>query len=154
LEAYINVPAEKSTALRMGMPVDIVDEEGKPLARTRVSFISPHVDTDSQTLLVKTQVPNPQRIFRNAQQVHARVVWSEKQAPVIPLIAVTRLSGKMFAFVAEGQGQQAVARQRVIQVGDLIGNDYVVLDGIKAGDKIIVTNVQMLADGMPVVPQS
>lgn len=154
LEAYINVPAEKSAQLRMGMPVDIVDDNGKTLERTRVSFISPHVDTDSQTLLVKTQVPNPDRIFRNAQQVHARVVWSEKQAPVIPMTAVTRLSGKMFAFVAEGQGQQAVAKQRVIQVGDLIGNDYVVLDGIKAGDKVIVSNVQMLADGMPVAPQS
>jgi RND family efflux transporter MFP subunit len=154
LEAYVNVPAEKSGALRIGMPVDIVDDQGKPMVRTRVSFISPHVDTDSQTLLVKTQVPNPQRIFRNAQQVHARVVWAEKQAPVIPLTAVTRLSGKMFAFVAEGQGQQAVARQRVIEVGDIIGNDYVVLDGVKAGDKIIVSNVQMLADGMPVVPQS
>lgn len=154
LEAYINVPAEKSAQLRMGMPVDIVDDSGKTLERTRVSFISPHVDTDSQTLLVKTQVPNPNRIFRNAQQVHARVVWSEKQAPVIPMTAVTRLSGKMFAFVAEGQGQQAVAKQRVIQVGDLIGNDYVVLDGIKAGDKVIVSNVQMLADGMPVAPQS
>src|SRR5438270_1069570 len=154
LEAYVNVPAEKSTALRMGMPVDIVDDAGKTLARTHITFISPHVDTDSQTLLVKTQVPNPERKFRNAQQVHARVVWSERNAPVIPVTAVTRLSGKLFAFVAEGQGQQAVARQRVIQVGDLVGNDYVVLDGIKAGDKIIVSNVQMLADGMPVVPQS
>jgi RND family efflux transporter MFP subunit len=154
LEAYISVPAEKSTALRMGMPVDIVDEQGKALVRTHISFISPHVDTDSQTLLVKTQVPNPARTFRNAQQVHARVVWSERSAPVIPITAVSRLSGKVFAFVAEGQGQQAVARQRVIQVGDLIGNDYVVLDGIKPGDKIIVTSVQMLADGMPVVPQS
>jgi RND family efflux transporter MFP subunit len=154
LEAYVSVPAEKSSALRMGMPVDIVDDAGKPVVRTRISFISPHVDTDSQTLLVKTQVPNNDHALRNAQQVHARVVWSERQAPVIPLIAVTRLSGKLFAFVAEGQGQSAVARQRVIQVGDLIGNDYVVLDGIKAGDKIIVSNVQMLADGMPVVPQS
>ena len=154
LEAYVSVPAEKSAALRLGMPVDIVDDEGKQLVRTRISFISPHVDTDSQTLLVKTHVPNPERKFRNAQQVHARVVWSERQAPVIPVTAVSRLSGKMFAFVAEGQGQQAVARQRVIQVGDLIGNDYVVLDGIKAGDKIIVSNVQMLADGMPVVPGS
>jgi RND family efflux transporter MFP subunit len=154
LEAYISIPAEKSRALKMGMPVDIVDDEGKQIARTRISFISPHVDTDSQTLLVKTQVPNPERKFRNAQQVHARVVWSEQSAPVIPITAVTRLSGKLFAFVAEGQGQQAVARQRVIQVGDLVGNDYVVLDGIKAGDRIIVSNVQMLADGMPVVPQS
>jgi RND family efflux transporter MFP subunit len=154
LEAYISVPAEKSSALRMGMPVDIVDDTGKTLARTRISFISPHVDTDSQTLLVKTQVPNSNHQFRNAQQVHARVVWSERSAPVIPVTAVSRLSGKIFAFVAEGQGQQAVARQRVIEVGDLIGNDYVVLDGIKPGDKIIVTSVQMLADGMPVVPQS
>jgi RND family efflux transporter MFP subunit len=154
LEAYINVPAEKSSALRLGMPVDVVDDQGKPLVRTRITFISPHVDTDSQTLLIKTQVPNPERKFRNAQQVHARVVWSERQAPTIPITAVTRLSGKLFAFIAEGQGQQAVARQRVIQVGDLIGNDYVVLDGIKAGDKIIVSNVQMLVDGMPVIPQS
>jgi RND family efflux transporter MFP subunit len=154
LEAYVSVPAEKSAALRMGAPVDIMDDSGKPLVRTRISFISPHVDTGSQTLLVKTQVPNPERKFRNAQQIHARVVWSERKAPVIPVTAVSRLSGKMFAFVTEGQGQQAVARQRVIQVGDLIGNDYVVLEGIKPGDKIIVNNVQMLADGMPVVPQS
>jgi RND family efflux transporter MFP subunit len=154
LEAYVNLPAEKSRSLRMGLPVDLVDDTGKPLVRTRISFISPHVDTDSQTLLVKTQVPNPGMKFRNAQQVNARVVWSERQAPVIPVTAVSRLSGKVFAFIAEGQGQQAVARQRVIQVGDLVGNDYVVLDGIKPGDKIIVSNVQMLADGMPVVPQS
>jgi RND family efflux transporter MFP subunit len=154
LEAYINVPAEKSSALKMGMPVDLVDDQGKPLTRSKITFISPHVDTDSQTLLVKTQVPNADMKFRTAQQVHARVVWSERKATVIPITAVTRLSGKLFAFVAEGDGQKAVARQRVIQVGDLIGNDYVVLDGIKAGDKIIITSVQMLADGMPVVPQS
>ena len=89
--------------------------------------------------------------FRNAQQVHSRVVWSEEKKPVIPVTAVSRQSGKMFAFIAEGDGKQTVARQRVISVGDLIGNDYVVLDGIKPGDKIIVSGVQMLADGMPVV---
>jgi RND family efflux transporter MFP subunit len=154
LEAYLYVPAEKSTALKMGMPVDLMDDQGKPLTRTKISFISPHVDTDSQTLLVKTQVLNTDMKFRSAQQIHARVVWSERKAPVIPITAVTRLSGKLFAFVAEGEGQKAVARQRVIEVGDLIGNDYVVLGGINAGDKIIVTSVQMLADGMPVVPQS
>jgi RND family efflux transporter MFP subunit len=154
LEAYVYVPAEKASAVHAGMAVDIVDDDGKPTLRTKVFFISPHVDTDSQTLLLKTQVPNPEMKFRNAQQVHARVVWSERKAPVIPITAVTRLSGKLFAFVAEGQGQQAVARQRVIQVGDLVGNDYVVLDGIQPGDRVIITNVQILADGMPVLPQS
>ncbi len=80
LEAYLNVPAEKSAALKMGMPVDLVDDQGKALTRTKISFISPHVDTDSQTLLVKAQVPNADMKFRNAQQVHARVVWSERKA--------------------------------------------------------------------------
>lgn len=154
LEAYVYIPAEKSKDVRMGMPVDLLDDAGNPVQRTKISFISPRVDPDSQTLLVKTQVPNPQMRFRNAQQVHARVVWSESKQPVIPVTAVSRLSGKLFAFVAEGQGQQEVARQRVIQVGDLVGNDYVVLQGIQPGDKIIVSGVQMLADGMPVIPQS
>jgi RND family efflux transporter MFP subunit len=150
LEAYIFVPSEKAAAVRMGAPVDILDDEGKPAVRTRVSFISPRVDTESQTLLVKTVVPNPAMKFRNAQQVHSRVVWSEEKRPVIPVTAVSRLSGKIFAFVAEGGGSQAVARQRVIEVGDLVGNDYVVLAGIKPGELVIVSGVQLLADGMPV----
>ncbi len=154
LEAYVYIPAEKSKDVRMGMPVDLLDDNGNPVERTRITFISPRVDTDSQTLLVKAQVPNPQMKFRNAQQVHARVVWSESRQPMIPVTAVSRLSGKMFAFVAEGSGQQAVARQRTIEVGDLVGNDYVVLNGIKPGDKVITSNVQMLVDGMPVIPQS
>lgn len=149
LEAYIDVPAEKSTALRMGMPVDLLDEQNKPVLRTRVSFISPRVG-DSQTLLVKAPVPASDTRFRNAQQVHARVVWSEAKRPLIPVTAVLRLSGKLFVFVAENQGQQTFARQKLIQVGDLAGNDYVVLDGVQPGDKVIVSGVQMLADGMPV----
>lgn len=154
LEAYVYVPSEKATQVHVGMPVDLLDDAGNPLVRTKIFFVSPRVDTDSQTLLVKTQVPNTDMRFRNAQQVHARVIWSERQMPVIPVTAVSRLSGKLFAFVAEGEGQKAVARQRVIEVGDLVGNDYSVLQGIKPGDKIIVSNVQMLADGMPVIPQS
>jgi RND family efflux transporter MFP subunit len=154
LEAYVYVPSEKSGAVRMGMPVDLLDDAGNVAVRTRITFISPRVDTDSQTLLVKTLVPNSGSRFRNAQQVHARVVWSERPAPMIPVTAVSRLSGKLFAFVAEGEGQQSVARQRTLDVGDLVGNDYVVLGGIKPGDKVIVTNVQMLVDGMPVIPQS
>ncbi|HST79346.1 MAG TPA: efflux RND transporter periplasmic adaptor subunit [Verrucomicrobiae bacterium] len=154
LEAYVYIPSEKSGSVRLGMPVELLDDAGNVTARSKISFISPRVDTDSQTLLVKTQVPNAGSKFRNAQQVHARVVWSERQAPMIPVTAVSRLSGKLFAFVAEGNGQQSVARQRTIDVGDLVGNDYVVLGGIKPGDKVIVSNVQMLVDGMPVIPQS
>jgi RND family efflux transporter MFP subunit len=154
LEAYVYVPAEKSRAIHMNMPLEVMDDSGGILLRTSVFFISPQVDTASQTLLLKARVPNSSSKFRNDQTVHARLIWSEHKSPLIPVIAVSRLSGKMFAFVAEGEGQNQVARQRVIQVGDVVGNDYVVLDGIQAGDRVITTGVQMLADGMPIIPQT
>ena len=154
IEAYIYVPAEKSGAVHMNMPLEILDDSGKPVLRTSVYFISPQVDATSQTLLLKARVPNVQHKFSNDQTVHARLIWAEHKAPLIPVTAVSRLSGKTFAFVAEGQGNNAVARQRVIQVGDVVGNDYVVLEGIQPGDKVITSGVQMLVDGMPVIPQS
>jgi RND family efflux transporter MFP subunit len=153
LEAYIYIPAEKSKEVHAGMAVDLLDDSGQPAQRTRVSFVSPRVDADSQTLLVKAPVQSTNLKFRNAQQVHARVVWSERKLTVIPVTAVTRLSGKLFAFVAEGTGPQTVAKQRVIEVGDLVGNDYAVITGIQPGDRIIVSGVQILADGMPVIAQ-
>jgi RND family efflux transporter MFP subunit len=152
LEAYIDVPAEKSASVKMGMPVEISEDSGRDV-RTQVSFISPRVDPGTQTLLVKAAVPQSAGL-RNDQQVRARVFWAQREAPLVPVTSVTRLGGQFFVFVAEADKGQTVAHQRAIRVGDLIGNNYVVLDGLKAGDKVIVTSTQLLADGMPVSPQS
>ncbi len=46
-----------------------------------------------------------------------------------------------------------MARQRAVKVGELRGNEYVVVDGLKAGDRLIVSGVQKVADGAPVAPQ-
>jgi RND family efflux transporter MFP subunit len=154
LEAYISIPAERSPDIKAGVPVDLLDDNGKPVARTTVSFISPRVDPATQLLLIKTKVPNNDHHFRNEQVVHARVIFHEEQRPTIPVTAVSRLAGQTFAFVAASESGKTVARQRAVKLGDVIGNDYVVLDGIKPGEKVIVTGVQMLADGVPVAPQS
>ena len=44
-----------------------------------------------------------------------------------------------------------VAKQRRLQLGDLVGNEYVVLQGINPGEKIITSGLQFLADGAPVM---
>jgi multidrug efflux pump subunit AcrA (membrane-fusion protein) len=46
-----------------------------------------------------------------------------------------------------------VARQKPLKLGDTIGNDFVVLDGLKAGDHLIISGTQFLQDGMPVAEQ-
>jgi multidrug efflux pump subunit AcrA (membrane-fusion protein) len=90
--------------------------------------------------------------IRVMQYVRARVVWSNEPTLAVPIIAVSRLAGQHFVFVAE-QGQQGVvARQKPVTVGDVNGENYVVRSGLKAGDRVIVSNVQKLGDGAPVKP--
>jgi RND family efflux transporter MFP subunit len=154
LEAYVYVPVERSSQLRLNMPVDIVDGEGNVVAKSRISFISPQVDNTTQTVLIKASIANNEDKLRNLQFIRARVIWGTHQGPVVPVLAVTRLGGLYFAFVAEDQNGKLVAHQKPLRVGQMVGNDYVVLDGIKPGDRVIVSGTQYLVDGAPVAPQS
>jgi RND family efflux transporter MFP subunit len=154
LEAYIYVPIEKSAQLKMNLPVQIVDASGSPLATSRVTFISPQVDTATQTVLVKATIANSNDSLRTAQFIRARVVWGSQEKPVVPVVAVSRIGGLYFAFVAESDQKGGyVAHQKPLQIGQIVGNDYVVLDGVKPGDKVVVSGTQFLVDGVPVVPQ-
>jgi len=154
LEAYIYVPVERSGQLRRGMPADIVDQQENVLAESHVTFISPRVDDSSQTVLVKSVIANRSEHLRTSQFTRARLVWGTKMMPLAPVLAVSRLGGQYFAFVAEPAKGGFVARQKPLKVGQMVGNDYAVLDGIKPGDRIIVSGTQFLVDGMPVAPQS
>lgn len=150
LEAYVQVPIERAPDLKMGKEVEILGDQGTTIAKGKVTFISPQVDSATQTILVKATVPNDKGLLRTAQFVHARVIWGTNPGIEVPVLAVSRIGGQFFIYVAEDNGGKSVAHQRQITVGQMDGNNYVVLDGLKAGDKVIVSDTQMLADGMPV----
>jgi RND family efflux transporter MFP subunit len=153
MEAYVYVPVERAAQLRMGLPVRIVDSTGKMVAESHVTFVSPQVDDQTQTVLVKAGIAET-GMLRPAQFIRARVVWGTRQSPTVPVLAVSRVSGQYFAFVAEPEKEALVARQRPVKVGEIVGNDYVVLEGIKDGDRVIVSGTQFLRDGLPVTPQT
>src|SRR5208283_5312339 len=153
LEAYIYVPIEKSLQLKMNLPVEIVDGSGKSLAMSEITFISPQVDTSTQTVLAKAQIANANDSLRTAQFIRARVIWGSQEKPVVPVVAVSRIGGLYFVFVAESDQKGGyVVHQKPLQIGQIVGNDYVVLDGVKPGDKVVVSGTQFLIDGIPVVP--
>ena len=155
LEAYVYVPIERSSQLKMNLPVQVLDSNGKVLADSRVSFISPQVDNTTQTVLLKARIANGNDALRQSQFIRARVVWGTHKNPQVPILAVSRLSGQYFAFVAEPQnGGSFVARQKPLKIGQTVGNDYEGQDGIKPGDKVIISGTQFLLDGVPVIPQS
>ena len=155
LEIYVYVPIEHSGQLKMNLPVQVLDSDGKVLANSRVSFISPQVDNTTQTVLVKARIANSNDALRQSQFIRARVVWGTHNNPEVPILAVSRLAGQYFAFVAEPQqGGAYVARQKPLKIGQTVGNDFEVQDGIKPGDKVIVSGTQFLLDGAPVIPLS
>ncbi len=154
LEVYVYVPVEHSAQLKMNLPVQVLDSNGKVVADSRVSFISPQVDNTTQTVLVKARVANSNDALRQSQFIRARIVWGTHQNPEVPMLAVSRLAGQYFAFVAEPQkGGSYVARQTPLKIGQTVDNNYEVQEGIKPGDKVIVSGTQFLVDGAPVIPQ-
>jgi RND family efflux transporter MFP subunit len=160
LEVHVQVPIERAPELKNGLPLEIVSSDGaEVLARTRIDFISPHVDDQTQSVLVKGLVQNAGGTLRSSQYVRARVVWRTAEAVVVPVTAVLRINGRYFAFVAEDgkgpDGQPAtVARQRGIEVGPIQGDSYPIVSGIKPGERIVVSGAQRLADGAPITPAS
>jgi len=155
LEVYVYVPIEHSAQLKINLPVEVLDSDGKVVVTSHVTFISPQVDNTTQTVLVKASIANSNDALRQSQFIRARVVWGTHANPQVPILAVSRLAGQYFAFVAEAQnGGSFVARQKPLKIGQTIGNDYEVQDGIKPGDKIIVSGTQFLLDGVPVIPLS
>jgi RND family efflux transporter MFP subunit len=150
LEAYIYVPADRAGSLKLGLPVRLLDENGNSVSDTSITFVSPQVETDTQTVLAKATVENPKARLRIAEQVRAQVTWNSHEGPVIPVLAVQRINGQSFVFVATKEGSGTVARQKLLKLGDTLGNDYAVLDGLKAGDHLITSGAQFLQDGVPI----
>jgi RND family efflux transporter MFP subunit len=153
LEVYVSVPVERAGDLKKGLPIQILSGDGRErLATTAVNFISPHVDDQTQSVLVKGAVRNPGLTLRASQFVRARLIWKTTAGLVIPVTAVLRVSGQYFAFVAEDANGHLVARQRAVKLGAIAGDNYAVLDGIKPNERVVVSGVQKLADGVPIAP--
>jgi RND family efflux transporter MFP subunit len=152
LEAYIYVPTERAGQVRQGLDVELMDNSGKLLEKTRIDFLSAQVDSTLQGILVKAPVHATPEVLRNAQMIKARVIWSTTPMAVVPVLAVTRQGGQTFVFVARQQNGHFVANQTAVTLGDTVGNAYSVSSGLNAGDKVIVSSTQFLVNGMPVLP--
>jgi len=152
LEAYIYVPSERSSQVRLGLDVELMDNAGKLIEKTKIDFLSPQVDSTLQSILVKAPVHATPEVLRNAQMIKARVIWSTTPMAVVPVLAVTRQGGQSFVFVAQEQNGRFAARQVAVTLGDTVGNNYSISSGLNAGDRVIVSSTQYLVSGMPVMP--
>lgn len=152
LEAYVSVPLERAMDLRPGLLVELLGTDGQVIASNPITFIAPRADDGTQSVLVKATLRQMPPTIRVMQYVRARIVWRNEPALAVPIVAVNRLAGQHFVFVVEQSDKGVVARQKPVTVGEVSGENYVVLSGLMPGERVIVSNVQKLGDGAPVKP--
>ncbi|MGI4758148.1 MAG: efflux RND transporter periplasmic adaptor subunit [Janthinobacterium lividum] len=153
LEAYIYVPTERASLVHNNLPVELLDASGHSLTKTAIYFVSPQVDNGTQSILAKAPVSSAGNL-RNQQIVTARVTWDSKPAATVPVLAVTKIGGASFVYLAAQQGSGYIAHLVGVTLGDPIGNNYPVLTGLKPGDRVILSGLQFLQEGAPVKPLS
>ena len=150
LDLRLPIPIERKADLEIGLPVKISDPQGEFLADGRISFISPTVNQNSQTLLAKATFDNREGRLRDNQFVRSTVIWNERSGTVIvPVNAITFQGDQRFVYIAEGS-DTLTAKKQEVKLGLVQGDNAEVISGLRPGERLIVSGTQKLSDGAAV----
>ncbi|WP_286967364.1 efflux RND transporter periplasmic adaptor subunit [Flavobacterium sp. UBA4854] len=120
------------------------DQKGK------LEVASGNVDRATGTIALKAIFPNPKKELRAGGS--ARIVLNKSLSSVItvPMASVKDIQDKFFVFILKDGNKIAMVP---IEIAGSAGVDYFVKSGLKAGDKVALNNIDVLYDGMEVVPK-
>jgi membrane fusion protein (multidrug efflux system) len=132
-------------------PLRLILADGTEFAqRGQVRNTLNQVDLKTGTLEVQGTFPNPGHVILPGQFGRIRLLTREdKNVIVIPQRAVQEMQSMQSVFTV---GDDNKAQARTIVAGDRVGDDWIVLQGLKPGDKVIVEGVQKVRPGAPVQP--
>jgi RND family efflux transporter MFP subunit len=157
LELYVYIPAEKAASVSKDSIIEILNSQGEIIGSSNIFFVSPTVEADSQTVLVKALLKNPENLFRDGQEVNSRIKWGEKKGLLIPTSAVSRFGGNAFVFLVQTKKNSKIneiisrsAKQVQVKLGDMQDGQYQILSGLKPRRKLITSGIQKLSDGAPI----
>jgi multidrug efflux system membrane fusion protein len=146
--------------IKMGLTLPIKSEAVPGSNYTgRVTRIAPTADPRTRVFDVELTVPN--KDGRLKPGMIASLTLSEdvrtEAVPVIPLAAVVQPPGGAagyMVYVAEERGGSAVVKARMVQLGDALGDRISVRDGLRVGERVLVTGASLVHDGetVEVVP--
>ena len=134
------------------VPVRVVLEDGSELPRAgKLLFTDLTVDATSGQITLRAEVPNPDGLLLPGQYVRVRLSQAEVPAGMLlPQQAVTRTNQGDTVLVV---GADNKPMPRPVKIGSAQGNKWLVLDGLKPGEQVIVDGFQkMMVPGAPVKP--
>jgi membrane fusion protein (multidrug efflux system) len=137
-----------TTAGAGGIPLTLADGSEYPLPG-KVNLVDRAVDPTTGTLGVQLEYPNPNLLLRPGQYGRARLLLETTSAALlVPQRAVQEMQSIYSVAVVGADSKVAF---RTVKVGAKVGSLWVITEGVKAGDKVVVEGLQRIQDGMTVV---
>jgi membrane fusion protein (multidrug efflux system) len=132
-----------------GITITLPDDSAYPHAG-RLDFVDRAVDPRTGTLALRAAFPNPERLLRPGQYVRLRALLEERPgALLVPQAAVQESQGSTSLFVV---GPDQTVQARTVRMGPRFGTLWVVEDGLKPSEQVVVKGLQQLRTGMRVEP--
>ena len=111
------------------------------------NFIDRGVDRNTGTILIQTLFPNPELIIRPGQYAKVRIPITHEQAILVPQKCVKELQGQYSVFVVNDENK--VETKQIISDGK-VGDMWLIKEGLKPGEKVLIEGLQKVRNGMPV----
>ena len=149
VKVEVNVPERYLQRLKIGQPLEfsVAAFPGEKF-RGEVYFISPQINENLRTALVKARIPNPDAKLRGGMFASMELTLQVRDAAiVIPEPALMSNGDNFSVFVVDKDGK---AQIRPVQVGLRLAGRAEVVKGLSAGEKVIVEGVQKLGPGSTV----
>jgi membrane fusion protein, multidrug efflux system len=135
------------------LPLKLILANGSEFPATgKIVFLDRAVDVKTGTLRVRAAFPNPDKLLRPGMFARVKVDLGDRPNSIlVPERAVAELQGKNFVWVI---GADNKAAQRPVKVGEQAGGDLLILEGLNAGERIVVEGLQKVREGAPVQPRT
>jgi len=148
LRVQLTVPEQFISAVSVGQSVGfVVDAYPDRQFEGRVKYVSPALAADQRALTIEAIVPNPNGELKPGLFATARIEQQAKTPGIlVPAAAVQTAGGTSRAFVVNGDHVE----ERVVSIGQTVGDLVEVTKGLKAGDRVATTNVAQMVDGVKV----
>ena len=148
LKLRSEIPERMAPWVKVGQPLTLsVDAFPDKQFTATVSRISPAVTTQTRTFAFEALAPNPEALLKPGTFARVRLETSlVEQVRTIPYAAMQYRYGVYRAFIVEGDRLEA----RELKTGDRVGDRMEILDGVNSGDRVALTDVDTLTDGMKI----
>jgi membrane fusion protein (multidrug efflux system) len=108
------------------------------------------VDLKTGTLNLVAEFPNPKALLRPGQFARVRLAESIAEgALLIPQKSVMEMQSAKIAYVVNQENKVAL---RTVTLGDRVGQDYIVTEGLKPGERVVAEGIQKVRPGITVIP--